>query len=158
MPGLRFEIEAAGVIRRYTDIIKRLLNMQPVLDFRVIQLAQEMFKDQFETEGASAWAPLSEGYRARKERDRPGKTILRYDDLMFAALTQNLGADSVFTQRAGGTSVLDINVDPDIGYWIFHQLGTDTMPARELLPDPLPPEFLSELKRVVRAYIVFGRF
>lgn len=102
--------------------------------------------DMFASEGGAGgreWAPLSPAYAVEKARTHPGKTILIRDgDLRRAASEPH----RVPTPR---TLTLTIE-DPKVGY---HQEGTDRMPARPLIPDPIPAAWERDIDRAADEYV-----
>lgn len=102
---------------------------------KATELLEAAEQSQFESEGAfgsGGWKPLSEAYAAWKEQHYPGKPILQREGALFDSLTEQAAPGAIrdifpnFMQF--GTSV---------PYAVFHQEGTDTMPARP--PLIMPP-------------------
>jgi hypothetical protein len=88
-------------------------------------------RDQFKTEGGwggQQWAPLSPAYAIEKARTHPGRTILIRDGTLRRAASQ--------PRREATPRTLTLWIDDDVAG--YHQEGTDRMPARPLIPDPLP--------------------
>lgn len=90
---LRFSAEIDGV-----PVLDRAFNRidEHISDFRnfwpgVITAFYEIEVEQFESEGSKGasgkWTPLSPAYKVFKEREFPGKTILRREDDLFESLT-----------------------------------------------------------------------
>ncbi len=101
---------------------------------------------QFSSEGGwggQQWAPLSPAYAAWKSAAFPGKSILiREGDLRRAASSP---------RREATSRTLTLWIDDDVAG--FHQDGTDRMPARPLIPDPLPPVALREVELAAEEYV-----
>lgn len=103
-------------------------------------------RDQFSSEGGwggQQWAPLSPAYAVEKARTHPGRSILiREGDLRRAASEPRREA----TPR---TLTLWID-DPKVDY---HQEGTERMPARPLIPEPLPAAAVRDVDRAAEEYV-----
>lgn len=106
-------------------------------DFRPLfrdaaKLFYEFEKEAFETEGDSSaageWEPLSPLYELIKERDYPGKTILRRTDALYKSLTQPNARGSI--RRVTESELL---IGTSIDYAIYHQTGTRFMPERPVI-------------------------
>jgi len=98
---LRFVAEIQGVVQ-----LDRAFNRvdQEISDFRnfwpgVITTFYDIESQQFHTEGASGasgkWTPLSPAYKLFKEREFPGKTILRREDALYESMTGPDALDSI---------------------------------------------------------------
>jgi hypothetical protein len=119
---LRFTAQIQGEV-----IIDRSFNRveQEITDFRnfwpgVITTFYEIENEQFLTEGASGasgkWTPLSPAYKLFKEREFPGKTILRREDALYESMTGPDALDSVL--RPGRDELL---IGSSLPYALFHQ-------------------------------------
>jgi hypothetical protein len=98
---IRFTASIQGV-----EVLDRAFNRvdQEISDFRnfwpgVITTFYDIETQQFHTEGASGasgkWTPLSPAYKLFKEREFPGKTILRREDALYESMTGPDALDSV---------------------------------------------------------------
>lgn len=98
---IRFVAEVAGGIQ-----LDRAFNRvdQEISDFRnfwpgVITAFYEIETEQFLSEGAKGasgkWTPLSPAYKLFKEREFPGKTILRREDALYESMTGPDALDSI---------------------------------------------------------------
>lgn len=98
---IRFVAEVAGGIQ-----LDRAFNRvdQEISDFRnfwpgVIVVFYEIETGQFQSEGAKGasgkWTPLSPAYKLFKEREFPGKTILRREDALYESMTGPDALDSI---------------------------------------------------------------
>lgn len=98
---IRFTAEIAGEVQ-----LDRAFNRveQEISDFRdfwpgVIRAFYEIETEQFATEGAQGasgqWAPLSLAYKVFKEREFPGKTILRREDALYESMIGPDALDSI---------------------------------------------------------------
>jgi hypothetical protein len=101
---------------------------------------------QFSTEGewgGQRWHALSPAYAAEKARTHPGKSILIRDGDLRRAASQ--------MRREAGPRTLTMWVDdPKAGY---HQEGNEHLPARPLIPDPLPSSALREVDTAAEEYV-----
>jgi hypothetical protein len=101
---------------------------------------------QFETEGdwgGQAWAPLSPAYAAEKSQTHPGKSILIRDGNLRRAASQ--------MRREATPRTLTMWIDdPTVAY---HQDGTDDMPARPLIPSPLPVSARVDVEVAAQEYV-----
>jgi len=98
---LRFVADISGDVQ-----LDRAFNRveQEISDFRnfwpgVIVAFYEIETEQFATEGAQGasgqWAPLSPAYKVFKEREFPGKSILRREDALYESMTGPDALDSI---------------------------------------------------------------
>jgi hypothetical protein len=98
---LRFVADVQGAVQ-----LDRAFNRidQEISDFRnfwpgVIKAFYEIETEQFATEGAQGasgqWAPLSPAYKIFKEREFPGKSILRREDALYESMTGPDALDSI---------------------------------------------------------------
>lgn len=98
---IRFVAEVQGSVQ-----LDRAFNRveQEISDFRnfwpaVIIAFYDIETEQFHSEGAKGasgqWAPLSPAYKIFKEREFPGKTILRREDALYESMTGPDALDSI---------------------------------------------------------------
>lgn len=109
----------------------------------------EAEREQFDTEGrygSGDWAPLSPAYAAWKATARPGRPILVFDGLLRASLTDELAIDVIEAHAMA--------VGSDVDYGLYHQHGTDRMPARP--PVDLPESWRRNAVRTVQRFLVTG--
>jgi len=103
-------------------------------------------RSQFESEGAwggAQWAPLSPAYAAEKARTHPGKSISIRDGTLRRAASE--------MRREVTPRTLTMWIDSDVAG--YHQDGTDKMPARPLIPDPLPSSARIEVDAAAHEYV-----
>ncbi|MGL3805849.1 phage virion morphogenesis protein [Paeniglutamicibacter sp. R2-26] len=132
MLGLRFAGDGfnpfINVLTRFEDHVQ---DAEPVFEAMADHVAT-MNQRQFDAQGSyygGAWSPLSPKYAAWKAAKRPGRPILVFDGLLRESLTQRpFGVDEITSKS--------MTVGTGIDYARYHQDGTDTMPARELLGRP----------------------
>lgn len=119
---LRFTAEVAG-----TEVLDRAFNRidQEISDFRnfwpgIITTFYEIETQQFQSEGARGasgkWAPLSPAYKLFKEREFPGKTILRRTDALYESMTSADALDSVLRPEKD-----ELTIGSSIPYALIHQ-------------------------------------
>jgi hypothetical protein len=101
---------------------------------------------QFETEGGwggQTWAPLSPAYAVWKHQHFPGRTILiREGNLRRAASSP---------RREATPRTLTLWIDDETA--AYHQDGTSQMPARPLIPNPLPASALRDVDLAAQEYV-----
>lgn len=105
----------------------------------------------FSSEGASAgpkWAELSEPYRARKKRLRPGRKILVFDGHLRRSLTTT-GGDHV-ARSSLRPARITVGTSDEIAR--FHATGTRTMPERD--PIRHTPEQVKDYYAAIEDYLV----
>ena len=119
---LRFTAEVAGA-----EVLDRAFNRidQEISDFRnfwpgIITTFYEIETQQFQSEGARGasgkWAPLSPAYKLFKEREFPGKTILRRTDALYESMTSADALDSVLRPEKD-----ELTIGSSIPYALIHQ-------------------------------------
>lgn len=119
-----------------------LRNFWPML----VPLVHSWTRDQFDSEGGwggEHWQELSPDYAAWKSVHYPGKSILiRTGGLRHAASDM---------RRAVTPRTLTMWIDDPVAS--FHQDGTDRMPARPLIPNPLPSSARVEVDLAAVEYV-----
>lgn len=141
MQSLRAALERAG------DNVRHL--GQYVFP-RLIPVLEKAVRRQFQAEGggpfAGPWAPLTEKYRAWKERHYPGRPILVRTGDMREALTSSA---SPFASRDYSDSELAYGTK-GLNYASFHQTGTGRLPGRP------PFDFGADVEREMRDAVQLG--
>ena len=80
-------IENLGKAEGFVNELKRRFkDLRPFWRRVLTPLVIAEIEEIFQTEGRGRWAPLSEEYAEKKRQERPGKTILRYDDRILKSL------------------------------------------------------------------------
>ena len=136
---LRIELPGAAAITAHIE--NRVANLEDLRPaFReIVTTFRRHVQEAFDTEGGSTaagrWAALSPGYKARKEKSHPGKTILRRSDALMRSLAG--GAGSIEEIGAQEMTVGSALSTPS-GRWnlgLIHQEGTDDgrVPARPII-------------------------
>ena len=118
------------MVDRLMELGLRMEDMEPVLYFFGQYLVEQHIPQQFRRRGYPArWAPLSPQYAAWKVRHFPGKPLLVRSGAMKAGFTWEARKRSmriINRVKAGQKS----GSKPR---WTYHQEGTRTMPARQML-------------------------
>ena len=70
----------------------------------------------FDVEGIEPWEDLNDLYALRKANEYPGQTILRREDVLYEAYTDEVTED--------------YGLFPHINYAQYHETGTEDIPAR----------------------------
>lgn len=161
-------LDTAPAKQRLAQLGAVLSDFQPfwndVLDPNVTEKFQQQFGT-FGANGGTPWAPLRPAtleYKARYSRQDMG--ILRFFDVLFRAWTVPGGQGSIrvltpasYTRGVSGGAV---------PYAIFHQTGwlasrwgrvqfrtPHEVPARPVLPDPVPQAWIEEWAELFQAWI-----
>jgi hypothetical protein len=93
--------------------------------------------------GGQTWAPLSPAYAVWKHQHFPGRTILiREGNLRRAASSP---------RREATPRTLTLWIDDETAG--YHQDGTSQMPARPLIPTPLPASALRDVDLAAQEYV-----
>lgn len=140
------------------QIPNRIANLRPVMRTSIAPAANRMFQRHFASKGAAfghPWAPWSvETLRRRLAKGNASKGILLDTDHLFRALTRRRETDSRLSVVAGR---LRLQLNIAVPYAVFHQVGTQFMPERQVIPDPLPRSFTSEVRAIIKDFILTGR-
>jgi len=161
MIELKTELEITPTLIRFERLAGRFSNFIPVLGGRVDVLARRLIRRMFDTQGRASgrgqWQALTENYK--KRRQFPGKPLLRQLDELYDALTRKGDANQAVILEKDRYS---LSVSEAAGRirarFVGHQLGVpeSNLPARQMIPDPLPQTFINDVRRAVRAYILEG--
>lgn len=103
-------------------------------------------KSQFESQGiwgGAHWAALSPAYAAEKARTHPGRSILIRDGGLRRAASQ--------MRREATPRTLTLWVDDPVA--AYHQEGNERLPARPLIPTPLPQAALRDVELAGHEYV-----
>jgi len=135
---LRAEVLGEEVFNRAFNRIDSLSDLRPLWP-EVIREFYLIEAEQFESEGAAGasgkWAALSDVYARYKQRVRPDKPILRFDDDLVQSLTDPEAVGAILRPEADG-----LTIGTSVPYATAHQRGTRRMPAR-------PPISLAETQK-----------
>lgn len=84
---IQVEIEGLGKAVAFVNELKnRFDDLRPFWRRVLIPLVIAEIEEIFQTEGRGRWAELNPEYEEKKRQERPGKTILRYDDRILNSL------------------------------------------------------------------------
>lgn len=161
MIDIRTDLTITPTLVRFDRIAGRFSNFIPVLGGRVDVLARRLIRRMFETEGRASgqgrWAALSERYKLR--RQFPDRPLLRQTDDLYNALVKKGDVNQELILERNRYS---LSVSTAAGRirarFVGHQLGVPdfNVPARPMIPDPLPQTFISQVRQAVKSYIVRG--
>ena len=93
--------------------------------------------------GGHVWAPLSPAYAVYKAANYPGRSILIREGGLRRAASE--------PRREATPRTLTLTIDDPVS--VYHQEGTDRMPARPLIPEPLPPAALRDIDEAATEYV-----
>lgn len=162
LPIIRVEV---AITRRLTkaeqqlmQLPNRLQNLRPFMKQTVAPRVEAMLLRHWNSKGRAFGHPWAEWAAAtlakRTRKGNVSKGILRDTDHLFKALFRARSADSRLRSVPGG---LRLALNTGVRYAIFHQLGTEVMPARQVIPDPLPPTFIRSIRALLKEFILTGR-
>lgn len=163
MPRIRVIIEdqITGPVRgrKWARLENLFAKPMEVLERPVRELVLDAIRQQFETEGAyggDEWQELAK--RTQDERRLlafpPEHPILRRTDRLFDALQGRDGGEVIVTRD---TFTLKTTGIPDAA---AHQFGSDhsNLPARPMIPQPMPQSFIRELRSIIHGYAIGASF
>lgn len=136
-PPIEFILKQSKSFQRQlvTDLPELFTMFGPVMG--------EIESEQWATEARGSWAPLAPSTVEQKAREGwPPDILVRTGDLRDS-LTD--------PARALEVHLVEATYGTDVSYAGYHQDGTDRMPARQVIPDPLPVD----LRRKLEARMVF---
>ena len=155
------ELDITPALVRFERLAGRFTNFIPVMGGRVDVLARRLIKRQFDTEGrvgagGGGWEPLSRDYL--KRRVIPGKPLLRQSDGLYEALTRRGHPDQELILEKNRYSLSIADGAETRARFVGHQLGvpSSNLPARQMIPDPLPQTFIRDVRNALKSYIVRG--
>lgn len=135
----------------------RLGNLRKLMINAVAPAFNRMMKRHWDSKGAAfghRWAPLAPStIEARTRKGTISKGILRDSDHLFRAVFRARATDSRLQVINGG---LRFQGNVGVPYALYHQVGTSTMPDRQVIPDPLPRSFRAEVRALIRTFIRTG--
>jgi hypothetical protein len=136
----------------------RLANLRSVMIGAVAPAANRMLKRHWDSKGAAfghEWAEWAEStLRKRIKKGNVAKGILRDTDHLFKVLFRARSGDDRLKVIRGGLR-LSLNIRERKA--LYHQVGTQFMPERQVIPDPLPVSFGREVRAIVRDFVLSGR-
>ncbi len=136
----------------------RLANLRPVMIGAIAPAANRMLIRHWESKGAAfghSWAPWAEStLRKRLAKGNAEKGILRDTDHLFKTIIRARSGDDRLKVIKGG---LRLQLNTREFKAVYHQVGTQYMPERQVIPDPLPQSFTNEVRTILRKFILSGR-
>ena len=125
---MQVQIKATPQLDTFIRNIERLSeNLTDGFDWESLApMVAEAAADVFASQGRGGWAQLSPAYARWKERNFPGKGILELTGAYLRAATQ-VGAPHNLVEV--GPDHLTYGVE-GLDYPVFHESGTDRLPAR----------------------------
>lgn len=136
----------------------RLRGLRPLMQQAIAPAATRMLERHWDSKGAAfghRWAPWAlSTLIARLRKGNAGKGLMDDTGHLREVLLRPRATDNRLRAIAGGIR-LALNVG--VPYAKFHQFGTKHMPVRQVIPDPLPRSFQTEVKSLVRGFILSGR-
>jgi PAS domain-containing protein len=97
----------------------------------------------YSREDGQSWTPLSPAYAVEKARTDPGRSILIREGDMRRAASQ--------PRRESTPRTLTLWIDDPKAP--LHQEGSDRLPARPLIPDPLPVSARRDIDHAAEEYV-----
>lgn len=154
---IRLAVEVVGT-RRTEALLrsasKAAKDLRPAFGEINARVVEPFFRRQFDTAGEAGgqrWAPLRPSTRARRLRrggNRGGLDRPLWDMGELRASLVKTGPRSIRritrTEYERGTAV---------PYAAVHQRGTGRIPARPIVPDPLPEDVLRQIEGVVADHV-----
>lgn len=123
-------------LKRWIEAIERdvLDDLRDFWDEGAKPLVKQEITRVFATEGYGGWPRLSPQYERRKSQERPGKTILQYDDNYFRAATLEGHPGNIYVAEH---NMMIWGVDPEyfaaafgFAYPVAHERGSGRLPQR----------------------------
>lgn len=143
--------------RLLAELPNRLANLRPLMQRVVVPEVDRMMLRHWNSKGAAfgrPWAPWAAATLAkRKRKGNTAKGILRDTDHLFKALFRARASDSRLRSVPGG---IRLALNTGVRHAIFHQLGTENMPERQVIPDPLPVTFVRHVRALIKDYVLTG--
>jgi hypothetical protein len=163
LPIIRVDVSITRKLTKAEQLLvqlpNRLQNLRPLMQ-RVIapevnNMLLKWWNSKGRAYGRSGWAEWAEATLAKRTRKgNVSMGILRDTDHLFKTLFRARSADSRLRLIPGGIK-LSLNIV--VRYAIFHQLGTENMPERQVIPDPLPAVFIKRIRSLVREFVLTGK-
>jgi len=148
----RFRLEIAGEvamdrgIARFADGIADYRPIWPVIEDDFYAQEKDQFRSEGE-EGGDKWSELSPDYAAWKEGHYPGKPILQRTGDLYDSLTNPNSTNAVRREERKS-----LTLGSTLPYALYHQTGTENMPARPELQ--FPEVFKRSVMHHVQVYLV----
>lgn len=136
----------------------RLKNLPVVMKSSVAPATERMLRRHWNSRGAAfghTWAPWADAtLRKRMAKGNVSKGILRDEDNLFKAVFRAARSKNL-VQVSRGDVLWKYTVGSSIA--IYHQVGTQFMPERQVVPYPLPEGFRKEVRGIIRDFILTGK-
>lgn len=148
MKFLEIEVEINGVRETHRHIEKiehRAQNLKPLFREAEARLQRE-YTSAFMSNGNGKWAPLDVEYGSWKSINFPGRPTLVRTGKLFNSISPFSVREIRDTKAKFGTNLSIAK---------FHQYGTWSMPAREIVF--IPANFAKEFSEKVADYAAHGR-
>jgi hypothetical protein len=160
-PVIEVGIEITPALVKFNRIAGRFTNFEPVLGGRIDVAVRKFMRERFESEGrvggGGRWVKLTPKYAAWKRvTGRGSRKILQYSGEMMAAFTERGAPHQVLTT---GPDYYHLSVDEEIQKRARgHQHGwvPTGLPIRKIVPDNLPLNFITALRKIAKSYVVTG--
>lgn len=154
--SVTFDVEPTRTEKRIAELPERLRNLKPLMEQGIAPATDRMLRRHWESKGAASrqsWAPLApETIRKRERHGTLSKGILRDTDHLFRAVFRAGSAGNITTRGSG----VRLSVSVKEKKAALHQVGTQFMPERHVLPDPLPASFRQLVMKMARQYLRTG--
>jgi hypothetical protein len=135
----------------------RLKNLPRLMKEGIAPAMNRMQMLHWQTEGRRfdhPWAPLEPAtIRKKRRKGTLDRGILHDTEHLFKAVFRARASDDRLKQIPGGFRLL---ANTKIFYAIFHQVGTQFMAERQVIPNPLPQSFVKECRNIIRVYLLTG--
>jgi hypothetical protein len=164
-PEITYTPRISPALAQLRGLSARLRDLRPLAEQSIVPAAIAMLRRHWDSKGAAfghAWAPLAPStMAARIRKGTAAKGPLRDTDSLFLALFRSVSSSNVVRSTAGGVRValgLDETASAlDRMKALWHQKGTARMPARQVIPDPLPRSFRDLVRALTLDYVLTGR-
>jgi len=154
--SVAFDINLTRTEKKIAELPNRLRDLRPLMEDGIRPATDAMLRRHWESKGAAfrhKWAGLApETIRKRLRHGTLSKGILRDSDHLFREIFRAAGAGRVVARSDRIT--LEVSVKEKKA--MLHQRGTLHMPARQVIPEPLPTTFRRLVTRMVREYLRTG--
>lgn len=164
-PKVTYTPRVTPAIRQLHELPGRLRDLRPLAEHAIIPAALEMLRRHWDSKGAAfghPWAALAPStIESRIRKGTAAKGPLRDTDNLFLALFRAVASTHRVQATASGVRVslgLDSSaraIDRLKALW--HQRGTAKMPARQIIPEPLPRSFRDLVRTLTRDWLLTGR-
>ncbi|HMG19597.1 MAG TPA: phage virion morphogenesis protein [Gemmatimonadales bacterium] len=133
-------------------IREKAANLEPVLNGPIANAVHSFFEKRFATEGeygGQKWAPLAEQtLRWRAQNHRTGMPVLQFSRELWSSLVKR--SSPLGYRIADKDSLL---MGTSVQRAEKHQLGTEHMPACEIVPDVMPEADTQAWARLIVDYV-----